>query len=352
MPEVVLEGIKKIYGKNVIASSIDYLKIEDGEFFVLLGPSGCGKTTTLRIVAGLVKPNEGRVYVGGKDITDLPPEKRNITMVFQNFALFPHLNVYENIAYGLRTRKLPKDIIEQRVRDAARLMRIENLLDRRIDQLSGGQQQRVGVARAIAPHPDIILFDEPLSNLDAKLREEVRFELKEVHRKIGTTAIYVTHDQAEAMVMADRIAVMRSGKIVQIGTPKEIYFKPKNLFVAGFIGIMSQVPVEVLERDGESLKVKLKSGEVLNAKGEVDRGREAFMIVRPESVEVLPPDSEEVSNVVQGKLLRSIFLGSEIEYRVEIGGVEVRVKIKPHEDKYKPGDMVKIKLNPSWVVEE
>ena len=352
MPEVVLEGIKKIYGKKVLASSIDYLKIEDGEFFVLLGPSGCGKTTTLRIIAGLIKPTEGRVYVGGKDITDLPPEKRNITMVFQNFALFPHLNVYENIAYGLKMRKLPKDVIDQRVKDAAKLMRIEDLLERRIDQLSGGQQQRVGVARAIAPHPDIILFDEPLSNLDAKLREEVRFELKEVHKKIGTTSIYVTHDQAEAMVMADRIAVMRSGKIVQIGTPKEIYFRPKNLFVAGFIGIMSKLPVEVVESDGEDLKVKLETGDVVEAKGEMNSGEKGFMIVRPESVEVLPKDTDEKKNVIEGKLVSSIFLGSEVEYRILVGGVEIRTKIKPHEDVYKPGGSVKLRIMNSWVVKD
>jgi ABC-type sugar transport system ATPase subunit len=350
MPEVVLEGIEKVYGKKVIASSIDYLKIEDGEFFVLLGPSGCGKTTTLRIIAGLIKPTKGRVLVGGKDITDLPPEKRNITMVFQNFALFPHLNVYENIAYGLKMRKLSKDVIDQRVRDAARLMRIEDLLDRRIDQLSGGQQQRVGVARAIAPHPDIILFDEPLSNLDAKLREEVRFELKEVHKKIGTTSVYVTHDQAEAMVMADRIAVMRSGKIIQIGGPKEIYFRPKNLFVAGFIGIMSELPVEVLEKNGEDLRVRLATGDVINSKGEVQAGEKGYMIVRPESVEILPKDSEERENVVEGKLVNSIFLGSEVEYRVLIGDIEVRTKIKPHEDVYKPGENIKLRILSSWVV--
>ncbi len=348
MPEVVLEKIKKVYGKNVVASSIDYLKIEDGEFFVLLGPSGCGKTTTLRIIAGLVRPTEGRVYVGGKDITDLPPEKRNITMVFQNFALFPHMNVYDNIAYGLKMRKLPKDEIERRVKDAAKLMRIEDLLSRRIDQLSGGQQQRVGVARAIAPHPDIILFDEPLSNLDAKLREEVRFELKEVHRQIGTTSIYVTHDQAEAMVMADRIAVMNRGKIIQIGTPTEIYFKPVNLFVASFIGIMSAVPVEVLEKDGENLVVKLeKTGETVKAFGNVEKGKKGKMIIRPESLEIV----ENEKNALKGKLLKSVFLGNEVEYRVEIGGEEVRMRIKPHEDRYKVGEELSLKVLNAWVVE-
>ncbi len=351
MPEVVLEGIKKIYGKSVLASSIDYLKIEDGEFFVLLGPSGCGKTTTLRIIAGLIKPTEGRLYVGGKDITDLPPEKRNITMVFQNFALFPHLNVFENIAYGLKMRKLPKDEIETRVKDAARLMRIDQLLDRKIDQLSGGQQQRVGVARAIAPHPDIILFDEPLSNLDAKLREEVRFELKEVHKQIGTTSVYVTHDQAEAMVMADRIAVMRAGKIVQLGKPKEIYFRPKNLFVAGFIGIMSHLPVEVLESDGENLKVRLETGAVISSRGLLSAGEKGFMIIRPESLEVVSKESDD-ENIVKGLLVNSIFLGNEVEYRIKVGNEEIRAKLKPHEDKYKPGEEVNLKIMNSWVVKD
>jgi len=354
LPSVVLQNIIKIYDKNFIAVSIEKLEIRDGEFFVLLGPSGCGKTTTLRIIAGLIRPTQGRVFVSNRDITDLPPEKRNITMVFQNFALFPHMNVYENIAYGLRMRNMKEEDIRKRVQETAKLLRIENLLHRRIDHLSGGQQQRVGVARAIAPHPDIILFDEPLSNLDAKLREEVRFELKEVHKRIGTTAVYVTHDQAEAMVMADRIGIMNKGKIIQMGSPEEIYKRPKNLFVAGFIGIMTPLSVDVLEiKNEKNLIVKLETGEIVEVKGDVKKLGKAVLILRPETLELIEKDIKE-DNIIKAKLLKKVYLGSEEEYRIELGGKEVRMKVKPHKYSYKIGEFVNVKIikENSWVVQE
>ena len=248
-------------------------------------------------------------------------------------------------------RNLEENEIKERVQSAARLMRIENLLNRRIDHLSGGQQQRVGVARAIAPHPDVILFDEPLSNLDAKLREEVRFELKEVHRRIGTTSIYVTHDQAEAMVMADRVAIMNQGKIVQIGTPKEIYLKPKNLFVAGFMGIMSALEVEVIDVVDKEVVVKTKSGKVIKTSGEVKKGEKAYLILRPETMELTEKEEE---NVLKAKLKQSVYLGGEVEYRVLIEDTEVRMRLKPHEDRYKVNDeiMIKVVKETSWVVSE
>ncbi len=235
MVDVRLRGLVKKFGKTIALRGID-LDIKNGEFIVLLGPSGCGKTTTLRIIAGLEKPDEGRVLFGDKDVTFLPPKDRNVSMVFQSYAVWPHMRVRENIAFPLKIRGVPQDEIERRVKWAAELLQIDELLDRYPHQLSGGQRQRVAVARAIVIEPDVLLMDEPLSNLDALLRVKMRSELKKLQRRIGVTTIYVTHDQVEAMTMGDRIAVMNNGKIQQVGTPEEIYLKPANTFVAGFVG--------------------------------------------------------------------------------------------------------------------
>ncbi len=236
MSSVRLENITKIFPPNVVAVNNVNLKIEKGEFFVLLGPSGCGKTTTLRIIAGLEKPTKGRVYIDEQDVTDLPPRKRDVAMVFQTWALYPHMKVYDNIAFPLKLRKVPKDEIDRKVREVAKLLRIEELLDRYPKQLSGGQQQRVALARALVRNPRVWLMDEPLSNLDALLRVQMRAELKRLQKELKITTVYVTHDQVEAMTMADRIAVMNAGRVLQIGTPHEVYHYPKTKFVAGFIG--------------------------------------------------------------------------------------------------------------------
>ncbi len=235
MVGVKLENLVKRFG-NVTAVDHLSLEIRDGEFVVLLGPSGCGKTTTLRLIAGLELPDEGRVLFGDRDVTYLPPRERNISMVFQSYAVWPHMTVYENIAFPLKIKKRPEQEIREKVTWAARLLQIEDLLDRYPHQLSGGQRQRVAVARAIVVEPDVLLMDEPLSNLDALLRVLMRSELKKLQRRIKVTTIYVTHDQVEAMVMADRVAVMNKGRLQQVGTPQEVYDKPANLFVAGFIG--------------------------------------------------------------------------------------------------------------------
>jgi putative spermidine/putrescine transport system ATP-binding protein len=233
---IALERVTKVFAGATRAVDDVSLAIAEGEFFSLLGPSGCGKTTTLRMIAGFEAPDSGRVRVRGQDITALPPEKRNMGMVFQNYALFPHRTVAENVAFGLRMRNVPKPDIAARVRQALAMVRLDGLGDRRPAELSGGQQQRVALARAIVINPTVLLCDEPLGALDKKLRQAMQFELKELHRRLGLTLVYVTHDQEEALTMSDRIAVMRAGRIAQLGAPREIYDRPTSRFVAEFIG--------------------------------------------------------------------------------------------------------------------
>jgi multiple sugar transport system ATP-binding protein len=236
MANVRLENIKKVYEGGVVAVHSMSLEIKDKEFVVLVGPSGCGKSTTLRMIAGLEEISEGKIYIDGQVVNDVPPKDRDIAMVFQNYALYPHMTVYENMAFGLKLRKFPKKEIDQRVREAAAVLGIENLLERKPKALSGGQRQRVAVGRAIVRKPKVFLFDEPLSNLDAKLRVQMRTEISKLHQRLETTMIYVTHDQTEAMTMADKIVLMKDGYVHQIDSPLDIYGTPVNKFVAGFIG--------------------------------------------------------------------------------------------------------------------
>lgn len=243
MAGVRLVNLTKRFG-NVVAVNKVNLEVRDGEFLVLVGPSGCGKTTCLRMIAGLEDPTEGEIWIGDRLVNDVSPKDRNIAMVFQNYALYPHMTAYDNMAFALRLRKVPRGEIDKRVRQAAEMLGIENLLDRRPRELSGGQRQRVAVGRAIVREPSVFLMDEPLSNLDAKMRVETRAELIRLHRKLGVTTIYVTHDQLEAMTMGDRIAVMRDGVIQQVDTPLGLYYNPRNVFVAGFIGTP---PMNLLE---------------------------------------------------------------------------------------------------------
>ena len=235
MSKIELTHIDKYYGKNHVLKDLN-LTIEDGDFMTLLGPSGCGKTTTLRMISGFEYPTSGNVFIGERDVAKIPPNKRGISMVFQSYALFPHLNIWENIAYGLRVAKLPQDEIIQRTNNVVELMQLKGMEKRFPNQLSGGQQQRVALARAVVIEPSVLLFDEPLSNLDAKLRNQMRAELIKLRQRINTTFIYVTHDQTEAMTLGDRIVIMKDGVIQQIGTPQEVFNHPANLFVAGFIG--------------------------------------------------------------------------------------------------------------------
>src|SRR5437867_3658022 len=257
MAQVTLRKLVKKYDDTLAVRGID-LDIADKEFVVLVGPSGCGKSTTLRMIAGLEDVSEGDVLIAGEDVVDVPPKDRDIAMVFQNYALYPHMTVYENMSFGLRLKRYPKDEIARRVQEAARILDITELLERKPRQLSGGQRQRVAMGRAIVRNPKVFLFDEPLSNLDAKLRVQMRTEIKRVHQKVRTTTVYVTHDQVEAMTLADRVVVMHHGRIEQIGAPNDLYHAPQTRFVAGFIGspAMNFLPCRLEETDG-ALRVRL-----------------------------------------------------------------------------------------------
>ena len=255
MSNLSLRHIYKVYTGNVTAVNDFNLEIEDKEFIVFVGPSGCGKSTTLRMIAGLEEISQGEIYIGDKLVNDVAPKDRDIAMVFQNYALYPHMTVYDNMAFGLKLRKMPKDEIKQKVTDAAKTLDIEHLLDRKPKALSGGQRQRVALGRAIVRNPKVFLMDEPLSNLDAKLRVQMRTEIAKLHHKLQTTFIYVTHDQTEAMTMGTRIVVMKDGLVQQVDTPHNIYEHPVNMFVAGFIGSpqMNFMDAMVVEQDGEIL---------------------------------------------------------------------------------------------------
>lgn len=289
MSRVVLDHVFKRFG-NVTAVNDACLEVRDKEFLILVGPSGCGKSTTLRMVAGLEDVTEGSIYIGDTLVNDIPPKDRDIAMVFQNYALYPHMDVYNNMAFGLKLRKFPKAEVDRKVKEAAGILGIENLLDRKPKALSGGQRQRVALGRAIVRDPKVFLMDEPLSNLDAKLRVTMRSELAKIHHKLQVTTIYVTHDQTEAMTMGDRIVVMRDGFIQQVGSPLEIYDSPDNMFVAGFIGTppMNFIDATVIEQDGsvwldcESFKLRLPDGKYKNIRPYV--GKEVVMGIRPTDI--------------------------------------------------------------------
>ncbi|MFN2187649.1 MAG: ABC transporter ATP-binding protein [Candidatus Promineifilaceae bacterium] len=299
MAELEFDNVTKRFGRDVLAVKNLSLTVHDEEFLVLLGPSGCGKTTAMRMVAGLEEVTQGRILLDGKDVTDLPPRKRNVSMIFQNYAVWPHMTVYDNIAFALKLKKMHKDKIESIVRDVAAMTNIGELLERYPSQLSGGQQQRVAVARAIAVSPKVFLMDEPLSNLDAKLRGSMRTELKAIHTKTEATTVFVTHDQSEAMSMADRIVVMRDGEIVQIGSPEDVYNNSASVFVAGFIGTppTNFLDVELHKENGDYVLINPHFTMKLNrqrANTLVESGTKHLILgVRPE--DIVLSDSEEGS---------------------------------------------------------
>lgn len=328
MSSVTLDHVYKRFGQAKGVEDV-HIHIESGEFFTFLGPSGCGKTTTLRMIAGFYYPTEGHIRFGSQEVTSLPPHKRNTGMVFQNYALFPHMTVFENIAFGLQVRKVNKTDAKERVERIMKLVRLEGYGERRIDQLSGGQQQRVALARALVIEPQILLLDEPLSNLDAKLREETRFEIKRLQLELGITTIYVTHDQAEAMSMSDRIMVMQSGEVQQIGTPHEIYHRPVNRFVASFIGETNLWEGTVTGFDGDEVLVRTASGQMLSGlkenaspRAQLSVGEKVTMSIRPESV--LESTGNEGQNVVTGSVVMSEFTGACVNYVTEVGMESLR----------------------------
>ncbi len=334
---VVLESVTKVFENRVRAVDDVSLKIREGEFFSLLGPSGCGKTTTLRLIAGFEEPTSGRVLIKRQEVTRIPPHKRDTGMVFQNYALFPHRTVAENVAFGLKMRKVSKHQMEARVNEALRLVELEGMGERRPHQLSGGQQQRVALARAIVIEPAVLLCDEPLGALDKKLRQAMQFELKNLQKKIGVTLVYVTHDQEEALTMSDRIAVMEGGKVTQIGDPLEIYNRPSTRFVSNFIGDSNIFEGRASVQDGDRLTVMSEDGIVIAAQSDKVRdGQGVTLAVRPEKVQFVSPGGN-TDNELTGEVESVNFLGNSILYRLAIpsgrfvlalmpnsGGVQIR----------------------------
>ncbi|WP_404451646.1 sn-glycerol-3-phosphate ABC transporter ATP-binding protein UgpC [Virgibacillus necropolis] len=288
MAELQLEHIQKSYDKKVIAVDDFNLHIKDKEFIVFVGPSGCGKSTTLRMIAGLEEITDGDLLIDEKKMNDVAPKDRDIAMVFQNYALYPHMNVYDNMAFGLKLRKFKKDEIDQRVQNAAKILGLESYLDRKPKALSGGQRQRVALGRAIVRDAKVFLMDEPLSNLDAKLRVQMRAEIQKLHKRLQTTTIYVTHDQTEAMTMATRLVVMKDGIIQQVGAPKEVYDKPENIFVGGFIGSPSMNFLNGTLKDGhfvmEDVKVKVPEGKMKTLREQNFIDKEIILGIRPEDI--------------------------------------------------------------------
>jgi multiple sugar transport system ATP-binding protein len=328
MAQVSIRRLNKKYDNGFHAVKDVDLEIHDKEFLVLVGPSGCGKTTTLRMVAGLEEVTSGEIRIGDKVVNDLPPMDRDIAMVFQNYALYPHKTVFDNMAFGLQMRGYPKDEVRKRVQEAAEILGIEVLLDRKPRQLSGGQRQRVAVGRAIVRHPEVFLFDEPLSNLDAKLRVQMRVELKRLHERLETTAIYVTHDQVEAMTLGDRVVVMKDGRVQQIGEPLELYGRPANKFVAGFIGspAMNFLDVDITSANGalwaqaQGLRVRVPDRIAPRADSRVTLG------VRPEALR-LANGADDYSFPTEVDVVEP--LGNEILLNFRAGGVPMVARVDP-----------------------
>jgi multiple sugar transport system ATP-binding protein len=342
MAKVVFKNLSKKFEDVVAVRNLNNT-IEDKEFVVLVGPSGCGKTTTLRMVAGLEEVTEGEIYIDDKLVNKVAPKDRDIAMVFQNYALYPHFNVYNNMAFGLRLRRTPKDKIKERVMQAAKILKIEDLLKRMPKQLSGGQRQRVALGRAIVRDPKVFLMDEPLSNLDAKLRVQMRTEIIKLHERLNATIIYVTHDQTEAMTMADKIILLKDGIVQQTGKPQEVYDNPNNMFVAGFIGSPAMNFIDVTVTKNMTLKSRLfeldtgdKIKEIIKANNLV--GKEIVLGIRPEDLE----DINFVQNTHRGNTIKAKVevrepMGAEIYLHLDIEGVLMTARINPKSE-YKSGD--------------
>ncbi len=362
MASLSLRNVYKKYPGGVVAVSDFNLEIKDKEFIILVGPSGCGKSTTLRMVAGLEEISDGEVYIGDRLVNDVAPKDRDIAMVFQNYALYPHMTVFDNMAFGLKLRKTPKDEIKRRVEEAARILDIEHLLERKPKALSGGQRQRVALGRAIVREPKVFLLDEPLSNLDAKLRAQMRTEISKLHQRLGTTFIYVTHDQTGAMTMGTRIVVMRSGLIQQVDTPNNLYKYPCNLFVAGFIGSpqMNFIECKLLEEGGAyfvefgsedtktrvGVKYKIKLPESKNANDCLKEyvGKEVIMGIRPEDVHDEPALIEaNPDGIVEADVEVTELMGAETYLYMNCEGQTINARVSPTSTA-RPGDKIKIAI--------
>ncbi len=353
MATVKLEHVYKKYPNGFEAVKDFNLDIEDKEFIIFVGPSGCGKSTTLRMIAGLEDISSGDLFIDDKRMNDVEPKDRDIAMVFQNYALYPHMTVYENMAFGLKIRKVPKAEIDQKVHEAARILDLEHLLDRKPKALSGGQRQRVAMGRAIVRSPKVFLMDEPLSNLDAKLRGQMRIEISKLHQRLGTTMIYVTHDQTEAMTLGTRIVVMKDGVIQQVDTPQNLYDNPGNKFVAGFIGApqMNMVDTNVVEKDGgvymefcgQSIRLSDKRAAILKEKGYI--GKKLTLGIRPEDLhDETDLDRADKNACIQATIRVYEMLGAESNLYFDMDNATWTARVNPSV-KVKPGDVVKLYMD-------
>jgi len=347
---VNLKDVTKIFqqpdtGKDFVAVNHIDLEIKDGEMVTLLGPSGCGKTTTLRMISGFEYPSSGNVFIGDRDVAKIPPNKRGISMVFQSYALFPHMNIWENIAYGLRVAKLSQDEIVRRTDGVVEMMQLTGMEKRFPNQISGGQQQRVALARAVVIEPSVLLFDEPLSNLDAKLRESMRDELRSLQKRLGITSLYVTHDQSEAMAISDRVVIMKSGDIMQQGAPSEIYEQPNSRFVANFIGKANFIEGIFRGMDGTSAVVEIYGQNMaIPAPGKmegVEKDGPCCLSVRPESI-----DLSAESGHLPGRITRATYYGAKVEYELTVNDQPIIVEIYNPQltERFSEGDSVHMTL--------
>jgi spermidine/putrescine ABC transporter ATP-binding subunit len=346
---VALSDVTKRYGAVEAVSHVS-LQVEDGEFFSLLGPSGCGKTTMLRMLAGFISPSAGVISIGGQNVTGLPPEKRALGIVFQNYAIFPHMNVFDNIAFGLRMRKLARPEIQRRVSEALEQVGLQGYERRYQREMSGGEQQRVALARVLVTQPRILLLDEPLSALDKKLREEMKYWIRDLHAQLGITAIYVTHDQGEALTMSDRIAVLRAGKVEQVGTPREVYEQPRTHFVTDFIGESNILPVHVIDVDHDLAHVKLAEFTIeVPTREHVSPGQQVSLVVRPEHV-LLGPDAERQNlNQLKGRVIKELYHGSLIRYELQVGDQSLVAESQNTQEQqlFPPGAEISVAWHPS-----
>ena len=329
LSEVKMEGVGKRYGDHWVVKDVS-LYIRPGEFYTLLGPSGCGKTTLLRMLAGFAQPDAGRILVDDEPIDPVPPWKRNVGMVFQNYALWPHMSVFENVAFGLRERRVSGHELERKVRAALELVGLTGFERRRPSQLSGGQQQRVALARTLVIQPRLLLLDEPLSNLDAQLRAQMRLELLRLHRDVGITTLYVTHDQAEALALSHEIAVMNEGRIVQIASPRAIYDRPRDRFVAEFIGASNFIDAKVMGQEGEHWRVRSQLGDILAmSEHRLLPGASVTLSLRPENVELSEQPFAGGTNFWRGTVDSKVFQGDFIDCQVRVNGIRLIARAHP-----------------------
>jgi spermidine/putrescine transport system ATP-binding protein len=346
--QVTLEGLVKRFGAVTAVDGID-LDIPAGEFFSLLGPSGCGKTTTLRLIGGFERPDRGRILLDGRDMAHTPPHRRPVNTVFQSYALFPHLNVFDNVAFGLRFQQVSKDQTRRRVAEALSLVRLGEFGDRRPTQLSGGQQQRVALARALVLNPSVLLLDEPLGSLDAKLRKALQIELKAIQEEVGITFVYVTHDQEEALTMSDRIAVMSEGQVVQVGGPREVYEEPATSYVADFLGVSNLMDARAVGRSTDGgCRVAIGDAELVAGKGDTDASGPVKVVIRPERVHIEDRGSTG-ANRLPAMVDRTVYVGSIMQVLVRLPGGQVIQAMIPNRGDahgYGQGTPVSLHLSP------